>query len=122
MSSSSRHRPHPETCDGRVFSVFIIGSGAREHAIAWKLVQSDIVDELFIFQGNGGTMQLKHKKIRHILLDLTEEDFEDLADVAREKKINLAIVNPVRAVFRWIDPIKHFRKGRCRQVLIGRQD
>ncbi len=35
--------------------VLVIGSGGREHALAWKLAQSPKVDKLFIAPGNGGT-------------------------------------------------------------------
>lgn len=101
----------PQTNESRGLRVFLIGSGAREHAIAWKLAQADSVEKLFIFQGNGGTMQLKQKKVRHLFLEVTEEAFENLADVAREKRIDLVIVNPVRTDKGCIDPIEHFRKG-----------
>ena len=40
--------------------VLIIGSGGREHALAWKMAQSSILDELYIAPGNSGTR--KHGK------------------------------------------------------------
>lgn len=100
-----------QASESRGLRVLLIGSGAREHALAWKLAQDDSVDRLFIFQGNGGTRLLKQKKVKHIFLELTEEAFEDLADVARENKIDLAIVHPVRTEKGWINPIEHFDKG-----------
>ena len=50
--------------------VLLLGSGGREHAIAWKISQSSILDELFIAPGNAGTK--KHGKN----LDLKLTDFE----------------------------------------------
>ena len=35
--------------------VFVIGQGGREHAIAWKLIQSEKVEKVFVCPGNGGT-------------------------------------------------------------------
>ena len=39
-------------------TILIVGSGGREHALAWKLSQSPIVDRIFVCPGNGGTAQL----------------------------------------------------------------
>jgi len=39
-------------------NVLVVGSGGREHALSWKLSQSDLVDEAFVAPGNGGTSQI----------------------------------------------------------------
>lgn len=39
-------------------TVFIVGGGGREHALAWKLSRSDLVRQIFVCPGNGGTAHL----------------------------------------------------------------
>ena len=68
--------------------VLVIGSGGREHAMAWKLSQSIKVSAIFIAPGNGGTyLNPKFKNI-----DLT--DINLLSDFAIKEKIDLTIVGP----------------------------
>ncbi len=68
--------------------VLVIGSGGREHAIAWKLAQSEKVDELFIAPGNAGTV-LVGKNV-----PIGVEDFESLISFAKENEIGLTAVGP----------------------------
>ncbi|MBI2851621.1 MAG: phosphoribosylamine--glycine ligase [Chloroflexi bacterium] len=68
--------------------LLVIGSGAREHALVWKLAQSPKVAEIFAAPGNAGTAQLGRN------LDLTASDFAGLAKAARENKIDLVVVGP----------------------------
>ena len=68
--------------------VLVIGSGGREHAMAWKLSQSIKVSTIFIAPGNGGTyLNPKFKNI-----DLT--DINLLSDFAIKEKIDLTVVGP----------------------------
>ena len=68
--------------------VLVIGSGGREHAMAWKLSQSNKVNSVFIAPGNGGThLNPKFKNIDLIDINL-------LADFAIEEKIDLTIIGP----------------------------
>lgn len=68
--------------------VLVIGSGGREHAMAWKLSQSKKVNFVFIAPGNGGThLNPKFKNIDLIDISL-------LADFAMEEKIDLTIIGP----------------------------
>ena len=68
--------------------VLVIGSGGREHAMAWKLSQSNKVNSVFIAPGNGGThLNPKFKNIDLIDINL-------LADFAIEEKIDLTVIGP----------------------------
>lgn len=68
--------------------VLVIGSGGREHAIAWKLSQSSKVKSIFIAPGNGGThLNQKFKNV-----NLT--DINLLADFAIKETIDLTVVGP----------------------------
>jgi phosphoribosylamine--glycine ligase len=66
----------------------IIGSGGREHALAWKISQSEHVKEVFIAPGNGGSDS--EPKIKNINIT----DHQQLIDFAVENKIDLTVVGP----------------------------
>jgi phosphoribosylamine--glycine ligase len=68
--------------------VLLIGSGGREHAIAWKLRQSKNLDKLFIAPGNAGTAAVG------INIDITANDFASLAKFVIKENIELVIVGP----------------------------
>lgn len=70
--------------------VLIIGSGGREHAIAWKVAQSTNVDKVYVAPGNAGCAG--EPKVE--TLDISADDTETLLDFAQQKKIGLTIVGP----------------------------
>jgi phosphoribosylamine---glycine ligase len=69
-------------------NVLIIGSGGREHALAWKIKQSSLCGELYVAPGNAGTAQ----HAINIPLDVT--DFEGLAALCIKSNISLLFVGP----------------------------
>jgi len=68
----------------------IIGSGGREHALAWKCAQSPDVDEVLVAPGNAGTAL--EAKVRNVAV--SSSDIEALAALAQTEQINLTIVGP----------------------------
>ena len=68
--------------------ILIIGSGGREHTIAWKLNQSEQVSEIYIAPGNAGTQAVGKN------VDIKADDIENLLSFALEEKIDLTIVGP----------------------------
>lgn len=66
----------------------VIGSGAREHALAWKLAQSPQVEKVFAAPGNPGMAECAEC----VALDMTQQDA--LADLAERERIDLAVVGP----------------------------
>ena len=68
--------------------VLLIGSGGREHSIAWKLAQSKNLGKLYIAPGNAGTTACGEN------VAISTTDIDKLVDFAKEKKIGLAIVGP----------------------------
>ena len=68
--------------------VMIIGSGGREHAIAWKIAQSPRVDKLFCVPGNGGMHEIAE------CVNLSVEDIDGCVAFAKEKNIDLVVVGP----------------------------
>jgi phosphoribosylamine--glycine ligase len=68
--------------------VMVIGSGAREHALAWKLRESPHVDELYAAPGNAGTAAIARN------LDIPATNVEALAEAAGQHGIDLTVVGP----------------------------
>lgn len=69
-------------------NILIIGSGGREHAIAWKIKQSKHCHELFIAPGNAGTLTCGTN------LDIKVNDFETLKHAALQHHIEMIVVGP----------------------------
>lgn len=73
----------------------VIGSGGREHAMVWKLAQSQSVEKVWAAPGNGGTAG--EEKAGNVGLEadpVTEEGQRALLEFAKEEKIDLAVVGP----------------------------
>jgi phosphoribosylamine--glycine ligase len=70
--------------------VLIIGSGGREHALAWKCAQSPRVDEVLVAPGNAGTA--REDKTRNVAV--SADDTEALAALAQQENVALTIVGP----------------------------
>ena len=68
--------------------VLIVGSGGREHALAWKLAQSDDLEELHAAPGNPGIARLGHCH------PIRADDVEGLLGLCREHEIDLVVVGP----------------------------
>jgi phosphoribosylamine--glycine ligase len=70
--------------------LLVIGSGGREHALAWKLAQSPRVTEVLVAPGNAGTA--REDKCRNI--DIKATDIDGLLDLARREEVALTVVGP----------------------------
>ena len=68
--------------------ILLIGNGAREHAIAWKLMQSPLVDELVVAPGNAGTAQLAAN------IPINSADIDALLAYALQSSVDLTVVGP----------------------------
>ncbi len=66
--------------------VLIVGSGGREHAIAWSVAQSSKVDKIYCAPGNGGISQYAE------CVSIGAMEFDKLADFAKDKEIDLTII------------------------------
>lgn len=68
--------------------ILVIGSGGREHALAWKIAQSKLADKVFCAPGNGGIAESAE------CVDIKAEDIVSLLDFTRREKIDLTVVGP----------------------------
>ncbi len=89
-------------------NILIIGSGGREHTLAWKLAQSTLCDQLFVAPGNAGTASIATN------LPIAGTDFEALKKAVLTHDITLMIVGPEEPLVKGIvdffaedDSIKH---------------
>ena len=69
-------------------NILIVGAGGREHALAWKINQSEKCDQLFVAPGNAGTATVAQN------VEIGVNDFEGLANFSLENAISLIIVGP----------------------------
>jgi len=70
--------------------VLVIGSGGREHALAWKLAQSPRVEQVLVAPGNAGTAH--EKRVRNV--DVAAGDLDALLKLARDERVDLTVVGP----------------------------
>lgn len=68
--------------------ILLLGSGGREHALAWKIAQSPKVEKLFIAPGNAGTALTGEN------VSIKADDFEALKDFCVEKGVDMVVVGP----------------------------
>lgn len=69
-------------------NILVLGSGGREHAIAWKLSKSSQIEKLYVAPGNAGTFEIADN------VDLDLSNFKSIADFALEKNIQIIVVGP----------------------------
>ena len=82
-------------------NILVLGSGGREHALAWKLAQSEGA-HVFIAPGNAGTAQVG------VNVNIKPSDFEAVKDFCLKQEINLVVIGPEQPL---VDGIVDFFKG-----------
>lgn len=68
--------------------LLLLGSGGREHALAWKIAQSDKIEKLYIAPGNAGTAAVGEN------VNIKADDFDQIAQFVIEKAIEMVVVGP----------------------------
>ena len=68
--------------------VMVVGGGAREHALVWKIRHSPKVDDIYVAPGNAGTEAIAHN------LDISPTDVEALSRAAQQYQVDLTVVGP----------------------------
>lgn len=71
-------------------NILVIGSGGREHALAWSLLRSQTVQQVYCLPGNGGTDTLTSCQN----IDISEQDFAAIGQFAQSHDIALVVVGP----------------------------
>lgn len=82
--------------------VLVIGGGGREHAIVWKLSQSDLVDKIYCLPGNAGISEIAE------CVEISPGDFSSIIDFVKYEWIDLTIVGPEEPLAKGI--VDAFRK------------
>jgi phosphoribosylamine--glycine ligase len=89
--------------------ILLLGSGGREHALAWKIAQSNKVEKLFIAPGNAGTSQVGEN-----VPSLKADDFDGIAQFVTAQGVDMVVVGPedplVKGIYDYFlanDAIKH---------------
>ena len=68
--------------------LLLLGSGGREHALAWKIAQSPKIEKLYIAPGNAGTQNVGEN------VAIKADDFEAIKAFVLEKGVNMVVVGP----------------------------
>ena len=68
--------------------LLLLGSGGREHALAWKIAQSPKIEKLFIAPGNAGTSEVGEN------VDIKANDFDAIRAFVLNNGINMVVVGP----------------------------
>ncbi|PIL31709.1 hypothetical protein GSI_06412 [Ganoderma sinense ZZ0214-1] len=92
------------SCDMPRLTILVIGSGGREHALAWRLSQSPTVHKIYVCPGNGGTA-LESKAVN---VNISPADFPALVDFALKNEVNLVIPGPEQPLVDGVE--SYFRK------------
>lgn len=87
-------------------NVLVIGGGGREHALAWKVSQSPLVDRIFCAPGNAGIAQVAE------CVERSANDLPGLVDFAKKEKIDLTLVGPEEPLCQGITDL--FKKEKLR--------
>ncbi|WP_281636827.1 phosphoribosylamine--glycine ligase [Flavobacterium marginilacus] len=69
-------------------NILLLGSGGREHAFAWKMIQSPLCDTLFVAPGNAGTAQIAKN------IDISATDFEAIKALVIKENVEMVVVGP----------------------------
>ena len=89
---SSAHKARSPDSTMEKLKILLIGNGAREHALAYRLNTSPIVDTIYVVPGNGGTAR-GMPKVQNIST-VKPDDFSALTSFATEKGVNLLVPGP----------------------------
>jgi len=68
--------------------ILVVGSGAREHALAWKISKSELTEKIFVFPGNAGMEDIATTP------DLSDDSVDTLVKFALDEKIDLTVIGP----------------------------
>lgn len=88
-------------------NVLLLGNGGREHAMAWSVSQSELLDQLYVAPGNPGTAQVAEN------VSLALDDFDEIQSFIEVKDIDLTIVGPERPL---VDGIVDFLEEKGHKV------
>jgi phosphoribosylamine--glycine ligase len=95
--------------------VLLLGSGGREHALAWKISQSSILEALYIAPGNAGTRQYGKN------VNIAATNFEDVKAFVLEKNIEMVVVGPEEPLVNGIHDFFLQDEELCKIPVIGPQ-
>jgi phosphoribosylamine---glycine ligase len=94
-------------------NILLLGSGGREHALAWKMRQSPLCQKLFIAPGNAGTAQVGEN------VDMQTTDFQGIKNFILKNKISLVVVGPEEPLVKGVSDFIKTDKDIHKTIVIG---
>ena len=103
-------------------NILIIGSGGREHALAWKCAQDNFVKHVFVCPGNAGT----HLENKVSNIEIESNDFDAIENFCVKENIELVIIGPeqplVKGLTDFLQSKNIFGKKQLQQILMSEKD
>lgn len=93
--------------------VLILGSGGREHALAWKIKKSNILEKLYIAPGNAGTDSIAEN------ISLNIKDFDSISEFVKNNRIDMIIIGPEDPLVNGIVDYFHLKNEHSDLMIIG---
>lgn len=93
--------------------LLLLGSGGREHALAWKIAQSPKIEKLYIAPGNAGTREVGEN------VSLKADDFEGIKKFVIEQKVDMVVVGPEDPLVKGVYDFFKDDKALCGVPVIG---
>ncbi len=97
------------TLPNNALIVLIVGSGGREHALAWRIAQSPLVKTVYVAPGNGGTASVKAGSKIVNVNGMSASDFRSLIKFSVDEHVDLVIPGPEQPLVDGIEGV--FKKG-----------
>ena len=94
-------------------NILVLGSGGREHALSWKIAQSDRVSKLFIAPGNPGTAKLGTN------VNIGVNDFEAIDQFVEDNAIEMVVIGPEDPLVNGLTNFLRKRPGRAKLAIVG---
>ncbi|MBO7160779.1 MAG: phosphoribosylamine--glycine ligase [Paludibacteraceae bacterium] len=94
-------------------NILLLGSGGREHALAWKIAQSKLVDQLFIAPGNAGTSNVG------INVAMSAEDFDAIKEFTLANNLGMVVVGPEAPLVKGISDFFKNDEQLCQIPVVG---
>ncbi|MCR5820436.1 MAG: phosphoribosylamine--glycine ligase [Bacteroidaceae bacterium] len=114
-----RNKDSIDLNNNKNMKILLLGSGGREHALAWKISQSERVTHLFVAPGNGGTESVSNGHCKAVNVSMKADDFEAIRQFVIDSGVNMVVVGPEDPLVKGIYDFFQADEKLCNIPVIG---